>query len=246
MAERKEDNNEPTTTTTSSNFNLLEMMAMRQVPAIEELINRICTDFDLEEKKDEMFERYINKSKKDCKKLFNKFRKKNSRQKSGYTIFLSDPVIIEQIKNENKDVMMKNLNPIKGKRWKSLDKKVINRYDLVAQLFNHNLIETSGDKTDIQTIIKTWVYEKELSEINNMLKDVPEKEKTEKKEKKEKKKKEKKEKKEKLKKKELKKKEEKKPVLKTKVKTILVDSDSEDDSEDSESESMDLTRTVVI
>lgn len=233
MAERKEENE----STTSSNFNLLEMMAMRQVPAIEELINRICTDFDLEDKKDEMFERYINKSKKDCKKLFNKFRKKNSRQKSGYTIFLSDPVIIDQLKNENKDVMMKNLNPIKGKRWKGLDKKVIERYNLVAQLFNNNLIETSTDKLKLQSIIKTWVYEKELFEINTLLKNVkPKKEKKEKKEASLRSEKEKKEKKE------------TKSVLKPK-RIMLSDSENDSDSDNDYSdsdESMDLTRTQVV
>lgn len=168
--------NVTTTTKTKTNFNVLATMAMTQIPAIEELINAICNDYideDQREKiKAEMNEKYINKSHKDCKKMFNRFRKKNSRSKSGYVVFLSDPVVVKDLKKKYANVPMKRLNPMKGKLWKTLDKTLKDRYKLVGKLMTHKLIDISDENK--KETIKTWVYDKTLEEINQLLSSVKE------------------------------------------------------------------------
>ena len=166
-------------------FNLLGSMAMCQTPVYIQLLDRICQDYNLEDKKEEMIERYIHKDNKVWKKMINKLKPKNTRSKSGYTIFLSDPVNIDKIKNENKGIMMKRLNPNKGDKWKSLRKNntdLYDRYNNVAKLFNHKLIQfDDNNKEEIRNIIKIWMYEKSIDDINNLLKNIKNEKKTNKK-----------------------------------------------------------------
>ena len=208
---------------TSKPFNLLGTMAISMEPVLIKLIQRLCLDEPaLKGKEDEMIQRYIHGDEKAWKKMVKKFKPKSTRSKSGYTIFLSDPVNIEKIKKNNSDKMMKELNPNKGDSWKNLRKnneEMFNRYNNVAKLFNHKLIDfDDSNKEQIRTLIKTWMYEKSIDELNELLKNIKEPIKKEKKEKKEKKD-----------KKEKKQKKEKKDKKKEKkVKKPIVDSDDEE------------------
>ena len=175
MAETAPKRSTKTTSKNNKHFNLLGSMAMSQTPVLVELIERINEDYELG-KKDEMVERYIHKDDKVWKRMVKKFKPKNNRSKSGYTIFLSDPVMVEKIKSDNDGIMMKNLNPNKGEIWgkiKTEDKKLYKRYCNVAKLFNHKLIEFDEDKSDLRDLIKVWMYEKELSELEHLLEKIP-------------------------------------------------------------------------
>ena len=162
-------------------FNLLTRITINQVQTMEDLIQQICKDFpEVKDKEQEMIEKYIHKEEKMWKKMVRKCKPKKTRSKSGYTIFLSDPVIIDKIKEENKDIMMKNLNPYKGKMWKKIkanDTKLFERYEKVAQLFKHNLISYDDkDQDEVRNLIKIWMYKKSLSELDKLLETIPKEE----------------------------------------------------------------------
>ena len=163
---------------TTKPFNLLSRITINQVEIIEQLIHQICKDFpQVEGKDEEMITKYLHKEEKLWKKMVKKCKPKKPRSKSGYTIFLSDPVVIEEIKKDNKDVMMKNLNPFKGRKWKSIKMQqpaLYKRYSMVAQLFKYDLIEyNDADQDQIREIIKMWMYDKSIGELEKMLKKIP-------------------------------------------------------------------------
>lgn len=193
MAQADEKKTQTTTTTTSFTkpFNLLGSMAMQQTPVYVELLQRICQDYpDMKGKEEEMIEKYIHKDSKVWKRMVNKLKPKSTRSKSGYTIFLSDPVNIDKIKKANSDKMMKELNPKKGDRWKKLqsdNKELYQRYCNVAKLFNHKLIEfDDNNKEEVRSLIKTWMYNKPNDELLALLKNIKEPEKKPRKERKKK------------------------------------------------------------
>lgn len=237
MAQVDLSKTKPTKPTTSKklsqDFNILATMAMTQIPAIEELINTICNDYIDEDKREkvklEMNERYINKGHKDCKKMFNKFRKKNSRSKSGYVVFLADPVVVEDLRKKYENTPMKRLNPMKGKLWKTLSKEKRERYTLVGKLMTHKLINVTPDNK--RDLIKTWVYKKSVEDIMKLLNTVKETDKPMKKPSKKKSKSE----------------EVKPKIVKKRKKRIIdseLDSDSDSDSDsESETDEIDVTMT---
>ena len=166
----------------SKSFNLLGSMAVSLAPVLTQLISKICEEYpQIADKEQEMIKKYIHDDGKVWKKMVNKFKPKNTRSKSGYTIFLSDPVMIETIKSENKGEMMKNLNPNKGLKWKDIktnNKKMYERYCLIAKLFNNKLIDCNDkNQTELRNTIELWMYKKTLKEINELAKKikVPEK-----------------------------------------------------------------------
>jgi hypothetical protein len=186
-----ESNTKIKTTKSSSSktkhFNLLGVMAMSQTPVLMQLIERINEDYDLD-KTTEMIERYIHKDNKVWKRMVKKFKPKNNRSKSGYTIFLSDPVMVDKIKSDNDGIMMKNLNPNKGEIWgkiKTDEKELYKKYCNVAKLFNNKLIEFDDDnQSSMRDLIKIWMYDKSDKELEELLKTIPQKQKKEKKSKK--------------------------------------------------------------
>ena len=159
-------------------FNVFAMMTTSQVPVITSLIEHICEDYadqlgDTEKIKKEMMDKYIQKSEKDCKKMWKKVGPKNRRARSGYTIFLADPVVVEEIKEENGGKQMKRLNGKKGEKWKSLSSEKIEHYKLVAALINNKLIDDSAE--NLKNTIRTWVHEKSLQDALDLAMQIPEK-----------------------------------------------------------------------
>ena len=159
-------------------FNVFAMMTASQVPVITSLIEHICEDYadqlgDTEKIKKEMMDKYIQKSEKDCKKMWKKVGPKNRRARSGYTIFLADPVVVEEIKEENNGKQMKRLNGKKGEKWKSLSSEKINHYNLVAALINNKLVDDNPD--NLKQTIRLWVHEKSLEDVKELALQIPEK-----------------------------------------------------------------------
>ena len=159
-------------------FNVFAMMTASQVPVITSLIEHICEDYadklgDTETIKTEMMQKYISKSEKDCKKMWKKVGPKNRRARSGYTIFLADPVIVEEIKAENDGKQMKRLNGKKGQKWKSLSSEEIEHYNLVATLINNKLIDDKPE--NLKETIRLWMHNKTLKDAQELAKQIPEK-----------------------------------------------------------------------
>ena len=160
-------------------FNLLASMATSQTPVFESLIVQICNDFpEVNHKKEEMLNKYIYKNDKVWKRMVNKFKPKNSRSKSGYTIYLSDPLMIKKIKRESNGKMMKELNPNKGLRWKKIKTEtpeLYQRYCNVAKLINHKIITfDEDDQNEMRKTIETWVHNKTSDDLNKLLSQVKE------------------------------------------------------------------------
>lgn len=233
------ESNPPTISSNNNKpFNLLGSMAISMEPVLTQLIHRMCADEEsLKGKEEEMIQRYIHNNDKAWKKMVNKFKPKSTRSKSGYTIFLSDPVNIDKIKKENSTKMMKELNPSKGDKWKELrtnNTPLFQRYNKVAQLFNHKLIEfDDNNKEQVRNLIKTWMYDKSLEEVDNLLSNIKPIEK---------KKKAKKEKKVKVKKEKIKKEKKEKKEKKIKKRRLLLDSD---DEEEDNNQTQEIQETIV-
>ena len=126
--------------TTTSNFNIFSLYVATVSPAIESLIEKIATDYNLPSQ--EMKERYLYSDRKAFDKMIKKHKPKKTRKIHPYNVFLSDKNVIQMLLKENDTENQTEINKEKGELWDKYkkDPKIYNKYESITKLENQGLL----------------------------------------------------------------------------------------------------------
>ena len=124
---------------------LINILMKQNIPLITHLLESISEDYDIE--LDELKEKYLSSFK---KKKRSKTRKGRI---TGYTLFLKDKKLNEQLKEDFKKQGFGSISRMKGEIWKSMSQKDKSGYNNDAKNLNEKnkeIKEDIEDKEDLE------------------------------------------------------------------------------------------------